>query len=69
MLINFFYSLKRANVPVSIKELLDLLSAMEKNIAFGSLDDFYLLARTCLVKDEKFYDRFNPHAEPTRKAA
>ena len=59
MLINFFYSLKRANVPVSIKELLDLLSAMEKNIAFGSLDDFYLLARTCLVKDEKFYDRFD----------
>lgn len=59
MLINFFYSLKRANVPVSIKELLDLLSAMEKNIAFGSLDNFYLLARTCLVKDEKFYDRFD----------
>ena len=59
MLINFFYSLKRANVPVSIKELLDLLSAMEKNIAFGSLDDFYLLARTCLVKDEKYYDRFD----------
>ena len=59
MLINFFYSLKRANVPVSIKELLDLLSAMEKNIAFGSLDDFYLLARTCMVKDEKFYDRFD----------
>jgi uncharacterized protein with von Willebrand factor type A (vWA) domain len=59
MLINFFYSLKRANVPVSIKELLDLLSAMEKNIAFGSLDDFYLLARTILVKDEKFYDRFD----------
>jgi uncharacterized protein with von Willebrand factor type A (vWA) domain len=59
MLINFFYSLKRANVPVSIKELLDLLSAMEKNIAFGSLDVFYLLARTCLVKDEKFYDRFD----------
>ncbi len=59
MLINFFYSLKRANVPVSIKELLDLLSAMEKNIAFGCVDDFYLLARTCLVKDEKFYDRFD----------
>jgi uncharacterized protein len=59
MLINFFYSLKRANVPVSIKELLDLLSAMEANIAFGSVDDFYLLARTCLVKDEKYYDRFD----------
>jgi uncharacterized protein len=59
MLINFFYTLKRANVPVSIKELLDLLTAMEKNIAFGSIDDFYLLSRTCLVKDEKYYDRFD----------
>tara|TARA_B110000967_G_C18874311_1_gene557344 strand:+ start:206 stop:1381 length:1176 start_codon:yes stop_codon:yes gene_type:complete len=59
MLINFFYTLKRANVPVSIKELLDLLSALEKNLAFGSVDDFYLLARTCLVKDEKYYDRFD----------
>ena len=59
MLINFFYTLKRANVPVSIKELLDLLTAMEKNIAFGSIDDFYLLSRTCFVKDEKYYDRFD----------
>jgi len=59
MLINFFFTLKRANVPVSIKELLDLLAALEKNLAFGSVDDFYLLARTCLVKDEKYYDRFD----------
>ena len=59
MLINFFFTLKRANVPVSIKELLDLLAALEKSLAFGSVDDFYLLARTCLVKDEKYYDRFD----------
>ena len=59
MLINFFNTLKKARVPVSIKELLDLMSAMEKNLAFGSIDDFYLLARTCMVKDEKYYDRFD----------
>ena len=59
MLINFFHCLKRANVPVSIKELLDLLKAMENNLAFGSMDDFYLLARTVLIKDEKYYDRFD----------
>ncbi len=59
MLISFFDVLKRANVPVSIKELLDLLLALENNLAFGSVDDFYLLARTCLVKDEKYYDRFD----------
>ena len=59
MLINFFNTLKKARVPVSIKELLDLLAAMEQNLAFGSVDDFYLLARTCMVKDEKYYDRFD----------
>ncbi len=51
--------LKRANLPVSVKELLDLLSALESNLAFASVEDFYLLARTCMVKDEKYYDRFD----------
>ena len=59
MLINFFYTLKKAKVPVSIRELLDLLDAMENRLAFGSIDDFYLLARTVMVKDQKFYDRFD----------
>ncbi len=59
MLINFFYTLKKAKVPVSIRELLDLLDAMDNHLAFGSIDDFYLLARTVMVKDEKFYDRFD----------
>ena len=56
MLINFFYTLKKAKVPVSIRELLDLLDAMDNHLAFGSIDDFYLLARTVMVKDEKFYE-------------
>ena len=59
MLVNFFYSLKNAELPVSMKELLVLLEAMEKRLAFGSIDDFYLLARTCLVKDEKYFDKFD----------
>lgn len=59
MLVNFFYGLKNAELPVSIKELLILLEAMEKRLAFGSIDDFYLLARTCLVKDEKYFDKFD----------
>ncbi len=59
MLVNFFYGLKNAELPVSIKELLMLLEAMEKRLAFGSIDDFYLLARTCLVKDEKYFDKFD----------
>ena len=59
MLVNFFYGLRKAEVPVSINELLMLLEAMEKRLAFGSVDDFYLLSRTCLVKDEKYYDKFD----------
>ena len=59
MLINFFYALKNAAVPVSIKEFMMLLEAMEQHLAFGSIDDFYMLARTCLVKDEKYFDRFD----------
>jgi uncharacterized protein with von Willebrand factor type A (vWA) domain len=59
MLINFFYTLKNAGVPVSIKELLTLLEALQQQLAFASIDDFYILARTCLVKDEKYFDRFD----------
>ncbi len=59
MLIDFFSELKRANVPVSLKELLVLIEALEARLAFANVDDFYLLARTLLVKDEKYYDRFD----------
>ncbi|MCW8876527.1 MAG: hypothetical protein OQK51_05650 [Kangiellaceae bacterium] len=59
MLIDFFYTLKKMGLPVSIKELLHLLEAMQKRLAFCSLDDFYLLARLCLIKDEKYFDRFD----------
>lgn len=59
MLLNFFSGLRAHKVPVSIKELLVLLEAMEHRLAFGSIDDFYLLARTVLIKDEKYYDRFD----------
>ena len=59
MLINFFYLLKQVGIPVSIKELMTLLEALEKKLAFCSLDDFYLLARLCLVKDEKYFDRYD----------
>ena len=59
MLIEFFLKLKEGGVPVSVREFLTLLEAMRKHVIFGSLDDFYYLARTCLVKDEKFFDRFD----------
>src|SRR5512135_2273007 len=59
MLIEFFLKLKDGGVPVSIKEFLTLLAALERRVIFGSLDDFYGLARTCLVKDEKYFDRYD----------
>lgn len=59
MLIDFFYQLKQARIPVSIKEFLTLLEALDKRVVSGSLDDFYYLARTCLVKDEKHFDKFD----------
>ena len=59
MLINFFQTLKNAGMPVSVKEYLVLLEAVKAGLAFASVDDFYLLARTCLVKDEKYFDRFD----------
>ena len=59
MLINFFYQIKQARVPVSIQELLTLIEALQNNLAFGSMDEFYQLSKMCLVKDEKYFDRFD----------
>ena len=59
MLINFFFALKDAGIPVSIKELLTLLEALSRGLAFADIDEFYFLSRSCLVKDEKYYDRFD----------
>jgi len=59
MLINFFLTLRRYNVPATIRELMDLIGAMKQRIVYANVDDFYLLSRTCLVKDEKNYDKFD----------
>jgi len=59
MLVNFFYTLRRAQIPVSIKEYLVLLEALQHHLAFADMDDFYHLARICLVKDEANFDKFD----------
>jgi uncharacterized protein len=59
VLIDFFFTLKDAKIPVSIKEFLVLLEALQKGVISQSLDDFYFLARTTLVKDEAHYDKFD----------
>lgn len=59
MLVQFFMGLRNAGVPATIRELLDLLAGLEARIACMDVDEFYQLARVCLVKDEKYYDRFD----------
>jgi uncharacterized protein with von Willebrand factor type A (vWA) domain len=59
MLIDFFYLLRKGGMKTSITELLMLLEVMEKGLAGQSVDDFYYLARACLVKDESQLDRFD----------
>ena len=59
MLIDFFLHLKAAKLPVSTREYLTLLEALQARLAGYSLDDFYVLSRACLVKDESHYDKFD----------
>ena len=73
MLIDFFYTLRSAKLPVSVKEYLTLLEALKKGVVGPNMpepaddadargykiDDFYYLSRTTLVKDEKHYDKFD----------
>lgn len=59
MLIEFFYKLREYQVPATLRELLDLLSAMEKGVVFASVEDFYFLSRIILVKDESNFDKYD----------
>jgi len=59
MLIRFFFLLREGGLKVSITEFLTLLEVLEKRIAGYSVEEFYYLARACLVKDESLYDRFD----------
>lgn len=59
MLVQFFLGLRNAGIPVTIRELLDLIAGLEARLAFIDVDEFYQLARVCMIKDEKYYDRFD----------
>ena len=59
MFTDFFLTLRDAKVPVSLREYLTLLEAMKKGVAEYKVDDFYYLARSCMVKDERNLDKFD----------
>ena len=59
MLIDFFFTLRAAKLKVSVKEYLMLLEALKEGVVSNSVDEFYVLARTTLVKDETQFDKFD----------
>jgi uncharacterized protein with von Willebrand factor type A (vWA) domain len=59
MFLNFFNELRSAKVPVTLKEYLVLLEAMEKDVIDMEVEDFYYLSRAALVKDERNLDKFD----------
>jgi len=59
MLIDFFFSLRHAKLPVSVKEYLTMLEALRAQVISPSIDEFYYLSRMTLVKDEKHFDKFD----------
>ncbi|ABS64145.1 conserved hypothetical protein; K09989 hypothetical protein [Parvibaculum lavamentivorans DS-1] len=59
MFVHFFHELKKANVPVSLREYLTLLEAMDSDIIERRVEDFYFLSRAALVKDERNLDKFD----------
>ena len=59
MFVNFFHELKTAKLPVSLREYLTLLEAMDKGVPSRKVEDFYYLSRATLVKDEKNLDKFD----------
>ena len=59
MFLNFFYDLREAGVPVSVKEYVGFLDAMEARVIEADVDEFYYLSRAVLVKDERHFDSFD----------
>jgi uncharacterized protein with von Willebrand factor type A (vWA) domain len=59
MFLSFFAELRAAKVPVSLREYLTLMEAMQSRIAAFDVENFYFLARSALVKDERHLDRFD----------
>jgi uncharacterized protein with von Willebrand factor type A (vWA) domain len=59
MLIDFFLHLKASKLPVSTREFLVLLEALRERVVEHSVDDFYVIARATLIKDETYFDKFD----------
>lgn len=59
MLIDFFCKVREYKVPCTLRELLDLIRALEQHVVFANMDEFYIVSRAILVKDEAHFDKFD----------
>src|SRR5579875_1923018 len=59
MFAQFFFALREARVPVSLREYLTLIEAVKAGLANYAIEDFYYLSRAALVKDERHLDKFD----------
>src|SRR5215213_5943372 len=59
MLLTFFTELRAAKIPVTLREYLTLMEALDRDLADKKVEDFYYLSRACLVKDERNLDKFD----------
>jgi uncharacterized protein with von Willebrand factor type A (vWA) domain len=59
MFVEFFHELKSAGVPVTLREYLTLMEAMEHDLAARRVEGFYYLSRAALIKDERNLDKFD----------
>lgn len=59
MFIRLFYTLRKYGLPVTTRELIDLNQAVAAHLVFADYEAFYLLARTVMVKDERYFDKFD----------
>src|SRR5579862_4873771 len=59
MFVSFFSELKSAGVPVTLREYLTLMEAMQADLAGRRVEDFYYLSRATLIKDERNLDKFD----------
>src|SRR6202012_2567317 len=59
MFLQFFTSLREAQVPVTLREYLTLMEAIDADLAEQSVENFYYLSRATLVKDERNLDKFD----------
>jgi uncharacterized protein with von Willebrand factor type A (vWA) domain len=57
--IDLFLTLRKHKVPVSLRELLDLIALLKKGVVFADVEAFYHLAKIVMVKDEIHYDKFD----------